>query len=335
MTNETILVVDDERLVREMISRRMEKHGFQCLTAGDGHSALELISKNKISLVLLDISMPGISGLDVLANIKEEHPNTMVIMVTAIVDINTAIKAMTSGAYDYLIKPIETEILNISVTRAIECRNLIIENEEYQRNLEQKVAEQTMEIQKTFINTVTSLVNALEAKDEYTHGHSERVTDIAIRIARELALTETDIEKIRLAGLLHDIGKIGVREHILNKPGKLTEEEFDQVKTHSKIGEHILRPVIKDKDILDMVIHHHERCDGRGYPDGLVDSQISLQASILAVADAYDAMTSDRPYRKALSIEEARAEFRRFTGIQFRLLVVDALFRILDKGIVL
>lgn len=335
MMNETILVVDDEQLVREMISRRLEKRGFKCLMAGDGHSALKLASKNNISLVLLDISMPGMSGLDVLAGIKDEHPDTMVIMVTAVVDINTAIKAMTSGAYDYLIKPIETEILNISVTRAIERRSLIVENKEYQRNLEQKVTEQTEEIQKTFINTVASLANALEAKDEYTRGHSERVTDIAIKIARELGLNETDIEKIRLAGLLHDIGKIGVREYILNKPGKLTKEEFEQVKTHSKIGEHILRPVIKDKDILDMVIHHHERYDGRGYPDGLTDNQISLHASILAVADAYDAMTSDRPYREALSIKQAREEFKRFTKKQFRPLVVEALFGILDKGVTL
>jgi putative two-component system response regulator len=333
--NETILIVDDEQLVCDMLSRRLEKLDFQCITADNGHNALELISKNNISLVLLDISMPGMSGIDVLARIKEEHTDIVVIMITAVVDVNIAVKAMTSGAYDYLIKPIEVEILNISIARAIEHRNLILENQEYQRNLERKLAEQTEEIQKTFINTVTSLVNALEAKDEYTHGHSERVTDIAIKIARELRIDETDVEKIRLAGLLHDIGKIGVKEHILNKPGKLTEEEFEQVKTHSKIGEHILRPVIKDKDILDMVIHHHERCDGRGYPDGLVDSQISLQASILAVADAYDAMTSDRPYRKALSIEDARLEFGRFTGIQFRPLVVDALFSILDKGIVL
>jgi putative two-component system response regulator len=333
--NNTVLVVDDEQLVREMISRRLEKLGFKCMMTGDGHSTLKLLSKNNISLVLLDISMPGISGLDVLASIKEEHPDTMVIMITAVVDINTVIKAMTSGAYDYLIKPIETEILNISVIRAIEYRNLILENKEYQRNLEQKVAEQTEEIQKTFINTVTSLANALEAKDEYTRGHSERVTDIAIKIARELSIDENSIEKIRLAGLLHDIGKIGVREHILNKPGKLTKEEFEQVKAHSNIGEHILRPVIKDEDILDMVIHHHERCDGKGYPDGLVDSQISLHASIMAVADAYDAMTSDRSYRKALNIKEARAEFKCFAGIQFRPMVVDALFRILDKGIVL
>ena len=333
--NDTILIVDDEQLVREMISRRLEKHGFKCLTAGDGHSALEYVSRNNISLVLLDISMPGMSGLDVLASIKEDHPDTMVIMITAVVDINIAIKAMTSGAYDYLIKPIETEILNISVTRAIERRNLILENKEYQHNLERKVTEQTEEIQKTFINTVTSLANALEAKDEYTHGHSERVTDIALKIATELGMNKADIEKIRMAGLLHDIGKIGVREDILNKPGKLTKDEFEQVKAHSRIGEHILRPVIKDKDILDMVIHHHERYDGTGYPDGLVDNQISLQAAILAVADAYDAMTSDRPYRKALSIEEARQEFKRFSGKQFRPLVVDSLFNILDKGITL
>jgi putative two-component system response regulator len=333
--NETILVVDDEQLVRDMLARRLESRGFNCLTADAGHRALELISGDSISLVLLDISMPDMSGLDVLNRIKVSHPDTMVIMVTAVVDINTAIKAMTSGAYDYLIKPIETEILYISVTRALERRNLTMENKEYQQKLEQKVWEQTREIQKSVINTVTALANALEAKDKYTRGHSERVTDIAIKIARHLALTDSDIDKIRLAGLLHDIGKIGVREDILDKPGKLTDEEFEQVKTHSKVGEHILRPVIKDKDILDMVIHHHERYDGNGYPDGLADGEISLNASILAVADAYDAMTSGRPYRKALKIEEARAELARFREKQFHPVVVDALFGILDEGITL
>jgi putative nucleotidyltransferase with HDIG domain len=333
--NETILVVDDEQLVREMISRRLEKRGFKCLTAGDGQQALELISEDNISLVLLDISMPGMSGLEVLDGIKVNYPDTMVIMITAVVDVNTAIKAMTSGAYDYLIKPIETEILYISVNRALKNRNLILENKEYQHCLEQKVSEQTEEIQKSFINTVTSLANALEAKDEYTRGHSERVTNIAIKIAEELEMTSEEIEKIRLAGLLHDIGKIGVREDILNKPGKLSKEEFEQVKEHSRIGERILRPVIKDEDVLDIVIHHHEHCDGTGYPDGLIDNVITMSASILAVADAYDAMTSDRPYRKALGTAFARDELERFKEKQFRPVVVDALFRILDRGITL
>ena len=333
--SETILVVDDEQLVREMISRRLESRGFNCLKAGSGQEALALISNNNISLALLDISMPGMSGLDVLDHIVSKYTDIMVIMITAVVDINTAIKAMASGAYDYLIKPIDTEILYLSINRALERRNLLLENREYQHNLEDKVNVQTEEIQNAFINTVTSLAYALEAKDQYTHGHSERVTNIAIRIAEKLMLSNREIEKIRLAGLLHDIGKIGIREDILNKPGKLSEEEFEQVKTHSQVGERILKPVIRDKDILDMVIHHHERYDGKGYPDGLVNGQISLNASILAVADAYDAMTSDRPYRKALSVEAAREELERYKKKQFRPNVVDALFRILDEGITL
>jgi putative two-component system response regulator len=332
---DSILIVDDEQLVREMISRRLETRGYKCLTAGNGQEALSLISENNISLVLLDISMPGISGLDVLNDIRSKSADIMVIMITAVVDINIAIKAMTSGAYDYLIKPIESELLFLSVNRALEHRNLMLENKEYQLNLEQKVTSQTEEIQKSFINAVSSLAYALEAKDIYTHGHSERVTNIAVKIAEELGLSDKEMEKIRLAGLLHDIGKIGVREDILNKPGKLSAEEFEQVKTHSQIGERILKPVIKDKDILDMVIHHHERYDGQGYPDGLTDGQISTNASILAVADAYDAMTSDRPYRKALTIEEARKELECFKKKQFRPNVVDALFRILDRGITL
>lgn len=333
--SEKILIVDDEQLVREIMARRIEGNGFKCLTAENGNKALELLSENEVSLVLLDISMPGMSGIEVLKEINVNYPFVMVIMITAVVDIKAAINAMKLGAFDYLIKPIDNEILSLSIARALERRMLLLENREYQHNLELKVDEQTGEIKKSYINTIKSLAYALEAKDKYTHGHSERVTDIAVKIAMEFNFSDEAIEKIRLAGLLHDIGKIGISEDILNKPGRLDKEEFEQVKTHSEVGEHILSPVIKDKDILDMVIHHHERYDGTGYPDGLVNGQISLNAAILAVADAYDAMTSDRPYRKALSIEKAREELEKYKGKQFDPKVVEALFRILEKGVIL
>jgi len=300
-------------------------------------------------LVLLDINMPGKSGAEVLKEIKAKYPDTAVIMVTAIADARTAIGLMKIGAYDYIIKPVELNILSVSMDRALEKRRLIIENRDYQLNLEQKVKEQTEKIRQSFLNSITSLAYALEAKDKYTHGHSERVTEIAVAVAQELAIPQDMIEKIRLAGLLHDVGKIGVSESILDKPGRLTSEEFEQVKLHCEIGERILAPIVEDKEILEMVRHHHERYDGTGYPDGLSGKQITQGASIvaaaevydaivspgamsLAIADAYDAMTSDRPYRPAMTPEAACTELEKGKGKQFDPVVVDALMRLLSKG---
>jgi len=344
-----ILVVDDEARVREIISRKLADDGYHCLTAPDGNKALKLLKADQIDLVLLDINMPGKSGGTVLKEIRAKYPDTAVIMVTAIADAHTAISLMKSGAYDYVIKPVELNVLLVSLDRALEKRRLIIENRDYQLHLEQRIKEQTKKIRQSFLNSITSLAYALEAKDKYTHGHSERVTEIAVAIAQELALPQDTIEKIQLAGLLHDVGKIGVRESVLNKPGKLTDEEFDHVKSHSEMGERILRPIIEDKEILEMVRHHHERYDGAGYPDGLTSAQITKGASIvavaeayativsqgamaLAVADAYDAMTSDRPYRPAISPEAACAELKKGKGKQFNPTVVDAFLNLLNKG---
>ena len=344
-----ILIVDDEVRVREILSRKLTNEGYHCLTAPNGNKALKLLKADQADLVLLDINMPGKSGTEVLKEIKAAYPDTAVIMVTAIADVQTAIGLMKMGAYDYMIKPVELNVLLISLDRALEKRRLIIENRDYQLHLEQRVKEQTKKIRQSFLNSITSLAYALEAKDKYTHGHSERVTEIAVAIARELALPKCMIEKIQLAGLLHDVGKIGVTELILNKPGKLTNEEFEQVKSHCEIGERILSPMVEDKEILEMVRHHHERYDGTGYPDGLSGRQITKEASImavaevyasifspgamaLAVADAYDAMTSDRPYRPAMTPEAACAELEKGKGKQFDPVIVDALLRLLSKG---
>ena len=347
-TKAKILIVDDELRVREILSRKLADEGYQCLTAPDGNSALKLLNNGGVDLVLLDMSMPGKSGTEVLKEINTKHPDTAVIMVTAVADAHTAINLMIMGAYDYIIKPVDLNILLLSADRALEKRMLILENREYQLHLEQKVKEQTEKMRQSFLNSITSLAYALEAKDKYTHGHSQRVTKIAVAIAQELAIPEDKIEKIRLAGLLHDVGKIGVIESVLNKLGSLTAEEFQHVKSHCEIGERILRPIVEDEEILEMVRHHHERYDGTGYPDGLPADQISPGASIvatadaydamashsamaLAIADAYDAMTSDRPYREAMSPEAACAELEKGKGKQFDPAIVDILFRILNK----
>ncbi len=348
--NETkILIVDDEARVREILSRKLADEGYHCLSASNGNNALKLLKADHVDLVLLDIMMPGKPGTEVLKEIKATHPDTAVIMVTAIADVQTAIGLMKAGAYDYIIKPVELNVLLVSLSRALEKRRLIIENRDYQSHLEQKVKEQTKKVRQSFLNSITSLVYALEAKDKYTHGHSQRVTKIAVAIAKKLAIPQAVLEKIELAGLLHDVGKIGVSETILNKPGRLTSKEFEAVKSHCEIGERILAPIVEDKEILEMVRHHHERYDGTGYPDGLSGGQITQGASIvavaevydaivspgamsLAVADAYDAMTSDRPYRPAMTPEAACAELEKGKGNQFDPVIVDTFLSLLKKG---
>jgi putative nucleotidyltransferase with HDIG domain len=224
---------------------------------------------------------------------------------------------MREGASDFILKPVDFDILLLSVDKVLEKRRLILENKSYQLYLEQRVAEQAKIIRESFINSVKSLVHALEAKDVYTSGHSQRVTDIATNIAEAMHWDEAQLEKIRLAGILHDIGKIGVPESILNKPGKLEKDEFEIVKTHCEIGERILRSVITDEEILKAIRHHHERYDGTGYPDGLPGDRIPQGARILAAADAYDAMTPDRPYRRAMTHSQACIELEKKSGLQF------------------
>ncbi len=344
-----ILIVDDELRIRDILSRKLNSEGYECIVTDCGESALPELRKRRFDLVLLDVSMPGKSGVDVLKEIQVMCPDTAVIMVTAMADAQTAINAMKIGAYDYIIKPVDLNMLTVNVDRALDKRRLILENRNYQLHLEERVEEQTRKVREAFLNSIKSLAYALEAKDKYTHGHSQRVTEIAVAIAEELGMSQDAIEKIRLAGLLHDIGKIGVRETILNKPGKLSDEEFNEVKCHSVVGERILSPIVEDKEVLEMVRHHHERYDGKGYPNGLTGEQISKGAGVLSVAetcativyegtlslataDAYDAMTSARPYREAMTSEEACAELVKNKGKQFAPETVDAFLKVLKKG---
>jgi putative two-component system response regulator len=377
-----ILLVEDEALFREIVCRKLTRQNYKCFESSNSQGAMEILAENKIDLVLLDINMPGKSGIEILKDIKARQQDVAIIMVTAVADVETAINALKLGAFDYIIKPVDQKILLVSIERALNMRRLEKENWDYQLNLEKKVQEQTKKIQESSLKAIEALAYALEAKDEYTKGHSERTTEVSVAIARELALPEVEIERIRLAGILHDIGKIGVREAVLNKTDQLTDKEFEHVKTHSEIGEHILVPIIEDKQILEMVRHHHERFDGKGYPDGLKAEQIpqgarilavadnysdnlpkkqlkgepgeadnpllditriraksegyewtlSLGSRILAISDAYDAMTSERPYRKAMSSDAASKELKEGRGSQFDPQIVDAFFKALEKG---
>lgn len=323
---ESILIVDDEKVIRGLLNRKLSEKDYECQEAGDAGQALEQLSNNAFGLVILDNKMPGKSGIELLPEIVTGYPDTAVIMATATTDISIAIECMKQGAYDYITKPFNLEEVVLSVNRALEKRRLVLENNEYHHHLEDIVAEQTIKIRALYLSSITALVNALEAKDEYTSGHSQRVSDIAVTIAKEMKLSPEFIDTLRVAGLVHDVGKIGVRELVLNKPSLLTEEELQHTQRHPGIGEHILIPIAGDEEILKLVRGHHEHYDGTGYPDGLKGSQIPLGARILAVADAYEAMTSARPYREMLSEREALAELERCKGTQLDPGIVDAFF---------
>jgi len=328
----SILVVDDEEPIRKILCVNLSVQGYRVLTACDSISALSLVKEHKPELVILDIRMPGKSGAELLPEIKTTCPDTAVVMASAVSETITAVDCLKEGAYDYIAKPFNVNDVLLAVARALEIRRLRLENKAYQQSLQQKVAEQSEKIRNSYLGAMTALVYALEAKDMYTSGHSRKVAELSATLASELGMLQDKLEKMRLAGLLHDIGKIGVKESILNKRGKLTDEEYQLIKLHPQVGVKILIPIIEDKGILDIVRHHHERYDGKGYPDGLLGNEIPLEARILAVADTYDALTSARPYRAVMSAERACAEIKRCSGSQFSPEVVEVFLNSCPKS---
>ena len=326
-----ILIVDDEQTVRDVLNRALVEAGYECVVASMVDEALLALQQEQFNLVLSDILMPEKTGIDLLEAVTGNYPDIAVMMVTAVSDTETAVNTLKMGAYDYLTKPFNLEEVCISVRRVLDKQSLEIANREYRDHLEQKVKSQTEKLRDTFMGAIMALADALEAKDAYTHGHSERVTIIAVMISEAIGMTEEEIEKVRLAGTVHDIGKIGVPERVLNKPGRLTDEEFAQVKIHSVLGEEILRNLVRDPEVLSYVRHHHERFGGGGYPDGLSALAIPIGARLLAVADAFDAMISDRPYRDSLPQEKACQQLISNSGSQFDPDIVDAFMCSRDK----
>jgi putative nucleotidyltransferase with HDIG domain len=327
-SKESILIVDDEKNIRELVEKILSTEGYQCWTAENASAALQLLNRNDIQLVLCDIKMPGMNGNELIKRIFTKDNEMAVIMITAMIDINTAIECMKIGAYDYLLKPLNFDKLIISIERALERRRLIIENREYQQDLEKKVDTLADQIRDLTLNSIKALASALEARDTYTQGHSMRVTQYSLLVGEKLSLAKKKMEQLRLAGLLHDVGKIGVKEQVLNKPGKLTPEEYEQIKIHPQLSVKILQPVITDEEVISIIRHHHERWDGNGFPYGLKKEEIPLGSRIILVCDTFDAMTSNRPYRKALTKEIAFDELRRCAGSQFDQRMVKAFLSI-------
>jgi putative two-component system response regulator len=328
MTNheQKILIVDDEVAIRRLLHQKLSRQGYHCEEAGNVTEALDKMKTYAADLIMLDMKMPGGSGMDLLPQLKTNYPNTSVIMATAVAEANLAIQCMRLGADDYISKPFNLDEVVLNVDKTLEKRMLELKIKEYQEQLQQKVNRQTVEIRTLFLGAIEALVFALEAKDKYTAGHSRRVTEISLAIGQELNLSEDCLEDLRWGSLLHDVGKIAVDQFIQNKPGKLTPAEYEHIMIHAQVGAGIVKPVVNEK-VVAIVEHHHDHYDGTGLHQVVAGENIPLEARILAIADAYDAMTSNRPYRPALSTEEARQEIRRCTGTQFDPIVAGAFFK--------
>jgi putative two-component system response regulator len=319
------LVVDDEPQVRDVLARVLSGEGFACQQAGSGTEALALLQRQSFDLAVMDIQMPEMDGTRLLAEVRLRWPETGVVMVTGVSDVRIAVTCLSRGALDYVAKPFEIDEVRARIWQAIEKRRLLRENREHQLLLERRVKAQADRIEELFLLGVHSLVQALEAKDQYTRGHSARVALYAVEIARQLGVDDATIVEIRLGGELHDIGKIGVREAVLLKPEKLSPEEYLHVMVHPSIGRRMLGPLLREHPVvLQIVLSHHERPDGEGLPDHLQGDAIPFPARIASVADAFDAITTSRPYRHTRSPEEAMAELRRCVGWQFDPKCVEA-----------
>ena len=339
MANDRILVVDDEELIREIICNVLTQAGFECHPINSGAEALTVLRiDDNYSAVVSDVIMDGMDGLTLLSKIRLDHPDLPVVMVTAVHDISVALAAIRNGAYDYLLKPFEREQLLASVRRAVENRRLKSENLAYQTKLESLVSARTdmlrqalTDLERSYDITLEALGDALDLKDAETEGHSKRVTAFTIAIARAMGLPQDRVRVIARGAFLHDVGKMAIPDAILRKPGRLSPEEQTIMQQHAQLGYQMLRKIPFLHEAADIVYSHQERFDGTGYPRGLKGEQIPLGARVFAIADTFDAMTSDRPYRAAQSISSGRREIERQSGKQFDPEIVNVFLSVSEK----
>ena len=310
-----ILLVDDDSSILTLLNRHVTRLGFRSDLAANGEEAVGLLKKYTYSLVISDIMMPVMDGMELLCHIKKQYPDMDVLIISAYGQQYSFSDLVAAGASDFVSKPFELDELQAKVQRIFRERSLLA-----------KLRQGKEKEKLFFLRLVESLAMSLDEKDHYTHGHARRVTNLSLQLAEELTNVEVDMEMLRLSGLLHDIGKIGVPDHILLKVGRLTDEEFSIIKKHPDQGARILQPMAIDKrmhEIALIIRHHHERYDGKGYPDGLAGDTIPFYSRIIAVADSYDAMTSDRPYRKGMDYRDALVEIEGNGGRQFDPLLAE------------
>jgi response regulator RpfG family c-di-GMP phosphodiesterase len=319
-----VLVVDDELPVCALLTETFTAHGFESRSCNDGKAALEALEREEFDVVMSDLNMPGMSGMELLAKVREIYPRVAILMATGVNDVRTGIEAMKRGAADYVVKPFDLEAVVASVRRALEMKAMQTELEEYRQNLERMVGERTKQleaarrrIELVYDETLEALGAALDLRDTETAGHSQRVTRYSLNMAQAMDCSGDQLKQIARGSYLHDIGKIGIPDSILLKEGKLTPEEIQVMQTHVRIGYELVSRIAFLAGAAEIVLTHQERYDGTGYPQGLMGREIPLGSRIFSVADTLDAMTSDRPYRRALPFAAAREEITRESERQF------------------
>ena len=317
----TLLVVDDEEAIRNAVRKYLVQQGYEVAVAATGEEALDILHRQKITAILLDVNLPGTNGIELVPRILELEPAAAVLMLTAVNDATSAALCMQRGALDYLLKPIDLSHLGRAIRRGLERRHALLEGQQLTQWLKEevalRVAERRLEQatqERISVATLEALVNALEAKDPYLRGHSARVADLSASVAAYLGRPDEEIEAIRTAGRLHDIGKIGIREEVLNKQGPLSDEEYEHIKQHVLVGSQILAPLVHLKDVITFVRSHHERWDGMGYPDKLAGPAIPLGARIIGTVEIYDALTTARPYQEKMEPDLAVERMRELIG---------------------
>jgi putative two-component system response regulator len=334
----TLMVVDDEEAIRNSVRKYLVHEGYEVATAATGDEALALLQRRKVTGMLLDVNLPGTNGVDLVPRVLELEPNLALLMLTAVNDATSAALCMQRGALDYLIKPIDLPVLGRAIHNALRRRHTMIEGQQINQWLKEevalRVAERRLEQatqERISVATLEALVNALEAKDAHLRGHSARVADLSASVAAQMGCSDEVVEAVRTGGRLHDIGKIGIREEILNKQGPLTDSEFEHVKQHVLVGSQILAPLVHLKEIITYVRSHHERWDGLGYPDRLAGEAIPLGARIIGAVEIYDALTTSRPYQEKMPPEIAVERMRDLAGSMLDPAVHQALASVIGQ----
>jgi len=333
-----VLVVDDDPNICNLLTTKLSLSGFASQSCTSGEAALKLLSSQEFDAIISDLNMPGISGLELLESARRTCPQTAFLMATGVGDVSVGVGAMKQGAADYILKPFQMEAVIVSLRRALEMKRMEAEIAEYRQNLENMVEHRTKEliaarrrIEQTYDETLHTLAAAVDLRDNETAGHSRRVTLYSLEMARRLNFSPTQLKQLERGAYLHDIGKIGIPDSILLKPGKLSPEETAIMQSHVRIGYELMSRVAFLSFAALIVLTHQECYDGSGYPQGLAGDEIPLGARIFAVADTYDAMRSDRPYRRGRSYAVARAEIEREAGKQFDPAVVDVFLSVQEN----
>jgi len=319
-----VLAVDDESSACKLLSLMLAPPAFHCATACNGEEALVTLQRERFDAVISDLNMPGISGMELLTQVRRRYSHMAFLVTTGVDDVDVGVQAMRCGADDYLVKPLRENAVLASLKRALQKRQLEQQVEHYRRHLEEMVAERTVELQsalqqieRSYEDTRQALGAAIDLRDHETAGHSQRVCRYSLEIARAMGWSDKQLDSLTRGAYLHDIGKLGVRDGILLKPGPLTEEERKLMQQHVQIGFDLVKEIPFLADAAEIILSHHERYDGGGYPRGLKGEEILLSARIFAVVDTLDAITSDRPYRRAASFEVASETIHRLSGSQF------------------